>query len=776
MRYKIIVLIVIILLQIILWNIPKSFAVESKQNVLDGIYVIKTVLNEKYSLDVSQASSANTANIQLFEYVNENQQKFKVKHIGSGYYTITALHSVKVLDVAYAGKTSGTNVWQHGFNNTDAQKWMIKENQDGTYSIISKDNGLYLDVNNADAKNGTNIQVYSGNNSKAQKFKFEKVNQNGSTEGTKTIEDGTYIIKTVLNEKYVLDVSQASSANTANIQLFEYVNENQQKFNIKYIGNGYYTITALHSGKVLDVAYAGKTSGTNVWQHGFNDTDAQKWMIKETQDGTYSIISKDSGLYLDVNNADAKNGTNIQVYEGNNSKAQKFKIEKPKNNIEIDSNKYPGYKEKIEELMKKYPNWKFEFLYTGLTFEEVIKGELSLHSRNLVPKNYSGEWTCQTCGTKLYDNGWYCASEKAVAYYMDPRNFLDETNIFQFQDLNNYGNGVATLEGIQSQVNGTYLQQYAKVIDTASKKQNVNPYYIITRMIQEQGREGTVIGKGMDGGDGHTYYNPFNIGASGNGWDQIYSNALATAKKYGWNTMQKAIEGGIEFCKKNWLERYQNTLYQNKFDIDKRDGTPLYQHQYMQNLMGAYSEARLMKNMYSNTNKLQSDFVFIIPVYEKMSKETAKMPVNNSNISPINVKITATTGLNLRKSANTNSEIIKTIYGDEELISIQRGINGNWHKVITKDGTIGYMSGSYLKQINDITNCNYTAKVKTKDGNGCNLRVGPSLMTDKITTLAEGTTIKVINKDTYNNIDGYNWYRVELENGIQGFMPANFLN
>ena len=35
----------------------------------------------------------------------------------------------------------------------------------------------------------------------------------------------------------------------------------------------------------------------------------------------------------------------------------------------------------------------------------------------------------------------------------------------------------------------------------------------------------------MDGGDGKTYYNPFNISANGTGWEQIYANALARAKK-----------------------------------------------------------------------------------------------------------------------------------------------------------------------------------------------------------------------------------------------------
>lgn len=779
-KRNLIYLIFYILIFLHVININTSFAVENetkseKQVIEDGIYTIKTVLNEKYSLDVSQASGANGANIQLFEYVKESQQKFNVKYIGIGYYTITALHSGKALDVQSASQKPETNVWQYELNNTDAQKWMIKEAGDGSYNIISKCNGLYLDVTAANAKNGTNIQVYTGNGTKAQKFKFEKAKENETVIGTRTIADGTYAIRTVLNEYFSLDVSQASGANGANIQLFEYVRENQQKFNVKYIGDGNYSITAVHSGKVLDVASGGKTSGTNVWQYEFNNSNAQKWIIKEAGDGSYNIISKCNGLYLDVLSASARNNSNIQVYEGNETNAQKFKFEEIKYNIDIDTTRYPGYKQKIEELMEKHPKWEFKLLYTGLNFDDVIKGEMSLHSRNLVPSNYSGEWICPTCGTTLYDNGWYCASAKAISHYMDPRNFLDETNIFQFQDLNRYINGVCTIEGIQSQVKGTFLQPYSYIIDAACRNQNVNSYYIIARMLQEQGRNGTAIGKGMDGGDGHTYYNPFNIGASGNGWNQIYANALATAKRYGWNTMQKAIEGGITFCKQNWLENYQNTLYQNKFDIDSRNGTPLYQHQYMQNLMGAYSEARLMKGMYANTNKLESNFTFIIPVYENMNGTTYPIPINNSAISPINVQVTTSSGLNLRESANTSAKVLRTIQPNEELLSVQRGINGNWHKVITVDGTIGFMSGQYLKQIDNKTNCNYTTKVKTNDGNGCNLRVGPSPKLDKVTALPDGTTVRVINKGTYNNINGYNWCRIELTDGRQGFMPINFL-
>ena len=279
----------------------------------------------------------------------------------------------------------------------------------------------------------------------------------------------------------------------------------------------------------------------------------------------------------------------------------------------------------------------------------------------------------------------------------------------------------------------------------------------------------------MDGGDGRTYYNPFNIGASGNGYTQIYNNALNKAKQYGWDTMEKALEGGIDFLKKNWLENYQNTLYQNKFDIDTRNGTSLYTHQYMQHIMGAYSEAKTLKGMYSQTGCLDGNFTFIIPVYENMSANLSPMPSNNSEASSINVRVNANGGLKLRSDASTNSGTIEVIPNGTVLLSVQRGINDNWNKVITADGKIGFMSGNYLEIIDTVKNCNYTARVKTNDGSGCKIRVGPSTNLDKMTTLTDWTEVTVIEKGTYNNINGYDWCRIITDDGRQGYMPLRYL-
>lgn len=748
--------------------------IKPEKTLENGTYSILSNLNTKYSFDVEGASQNNQANIQLWENVVAQNQLFNFESDEEGYYTITSLSSGKALEVAGAGMVSGTNVQQYTSNGTDAQKWIITYNKnDETYTLTSKCNGLCIDVYNGEAKNGGNIQVFTNNNTNAQKFKIQKYKKPTEIPLEKSINTGIYTIKTAANSDLVLDVAEASQENQANIQLWGNASNANQMFRVKYISNGYYTITAMNSKKALEAAGGGVVPGTNVQQYTSNGTDAQQWIIVDQKDGQYKIYSKCSKLPMSIAGEKATNGSNVELSTETDTTMQKFIFEKIDTTIKLDTNKYPGYKEQLDKLLELHPNWNFEFLYTGLNFSDAVAGEYEVRSANLVPTSYGGEWIS---GTTLYDTGWYGASEKAIARFMDPRNFLNEIDVFQFQDVNDYLYGVCTLEGIQEQVNNSFLKDYATDIDTACRNENVNPYYIIARLFQENGKNPKNGTYKMNGGDGKYYYNPFNIGATGNSTSEVYNNALARAKREGWDTMVKALQGGIYFCKKNWLENYQNTLYQNKFDIDSTNGTSLYSHQYMQNLFGAYNEAKSLRGMYNKTGKIDSEFTFIIPLYENMPKELSPEPSNNQESYVINVRTTGTQ-IRIRKEASTDSDIVREIEdAGTVLLSVQRGINSNWHKVVTPDGLIGYVSGTYLEQIDDVKTCNYSASVKTNDGDGCYIRIGPSTSLDKITGLSDGTYVTVIDDSTYKNINGYDWSRIVLSNGTQAFMPSKFLS
>ena len=363
----------------------------------------------------------------------------------------------------------------------------------------------------------------------------------------------------------------------------------------------------------------------------------------------------------------------------------------------IDEEKYPGIKEKIKTLQKKYSNWTFKLLYTGLDWNEVIKNEYVGHGsspKNLVYKssNYQGEWICAICGDKGYDNGnWKCASEKAIKYMMDPRNSINESDIFQFEELTKAG---CDIEVVKTMTKGTFLEGHEQGIIDAATNNNVNPYYIVARLIQEQGATGTVLtaGKGYNG-QYSGYYNAFNIAASGNSTAEILTNALAYAKKKDWTTLDKSIDGGISFLAKQYIQKGQSTLYLQKFDVESTNG--LYSNQYMQNLLAAQKEGETLRNTYINMKSMSSSHTFIIPVYENMPKDVCGRPdVNGTSTTEKDlVKVNVDETLRIRNNPN-GDKTVGWLYKGEIVTRIEKAtskVAGTyWDKVEKSDGTIGY--------------------------------------------------------------------------------------
>lgn len=399
----------------------------------------------------------------------------------------------------------------------------------------------------------------------------------------------------------------------------------------------------------------------------------------------------------------------------------------------IDETKYPGIKERIKLLQSKYPNWKFKLLYTGLDWNEVIISEYAGHGaspKNLICKNsnYQGAWICSICGDKKYDNGnWRCASEQAIKYMMDPRNSINESDIFQFEELTNSGCDINILK---SMTRGTFLSGHEQGIIDASNNNNVNAYYIAARLIQEQGQSGTVLTAG-DGYNGQYvgYYNAFNIAASGNTTPEILTNALAYAQKKGWTSLDESINGGISFLATQYIQKGQNTLYLQKFDVEATNG--LYSNQYMQNVLAAQSEGTTLRDTYINMNTMSSSHTFIIPVYENMPQDVCSRPdTNGTSSTDIDVvKVNVDESLRLRNNPN-GTTTVGWLYKNEIVTRLEKAtskVGGTyWDKIKKSDGTIGYAAREtyeneanyklYLVPINE-NNYSNTSKAKIDENN-----------------------------------------------------------
>lgn len=452
---------------------------------------------------------------------------------------------------------------------------------------------------------------------------------------------------------------------------------------------------------------------------------------------------------------------------------------------------YPGYENLINILQSKHPNWNFTILETGLDWNEVIKNEtVASHGRNLIYYTNSGNWVCSTCGDKLYDTGkWKCASESAVAYYMDPRNWLNDSNIFQFENLA-YNGDIQNIDGVNKILNtvpwargdkityiktdgttGTLNKSYAQVVMEAAKDAGISPYHLAARIKQEQGVNNSASSTGR--GDNATYkgyYNFLNIQATGG---DVIGNALKYAQTQGWDDPEKSIMGGAKFIAASYISRGQSTLYLQKFDVDNSDGS-LYYHQYMQNVSAALSEGNTVRTSYEGMGLIDSNINFVIPVYKNMPSEAAPSPAGLV-MTTQNVKVTGN-GVSIRSGKGTsNSEITKVNSGDVLLRIEMAGTqeeNYYWDKIVLADGRKGYIARPFIEQINDSTNASITAVANVN----VNLRNGPGTEgTRVLTTITAGQSVTVIETGKYNGLDGYNWSRIKLNNGTQGYLVSEYL-
>ena len=439
----------------------------------------------------------------------------------------------------------------------------------------------------------------------------------------------------------------------------------------------------------------------------------------------------------------------------------------------LDTSKYPGFKEKLDTLKANHPNWKFIIMETGLDFEQVIKAQYTGHlgtPKNLI-QGKTGEWICSICGDRVYDTGnWKCASEQAIRYYMDTRNWLvDSPYLFQFLATDYLE---TTDDKVYGSLNGTFLysRENASIINRVCREKNANPYYIIARLLQEQGNAGGATSKMVDT-DGTVYYNLFNIGASGNTQQEVYNNALARAKREGWTSIEKCLSDGITFLFSAYINNKQNSIYLNKFDVESYGG--LYIRQYMQNIEAPKSEGTSMYNKMKSAGLLNENLTFIIPVYENMSSLSSSSPDSSIEAYPKNIRVkVGHSNVMIRSGRSTTSLPVGKITDSSVVVlSVERYSDG-WHKVVLEDGTNGYVkfNTSYLEEIDDITNCYEEVTVTNSD---VILRVGPGYNQLEITHLNKGQVIHRIDNTGRYYIDGKIWDRVILSDSRQGFVARD---
>ena len=421
--------------------------------------------------------------------------------------------------------------------------------------------------------------------------------------------------------------------------------------------------------------------------------------------------------------------------------------------------------------------------------EVIIAESTGYHGRNVVPSTRADAWKC-ACN-KTVEDVWKCASTAAVAYYMDPRNSLNENYIFQFEQLT-YDEKNQTKEGVElilkpcnyTQGKVTYYDSkgnkktldktYVDVIMESSKEYNISPYHLASRIRQEQGagNAGSMISGTWTGGDGNYkgLYNFFNICAYGK---NIVQNGLKYAKSQGWTDPEKSIKGGAKILASGYISIGQDTLYLEKFDV-VNGGDGYYSHQYMTNVSASRTEGYTIRNTYTDMGLLSSEskIKFKIPVYKNMPEQISPQPGTEKPVTQ-DVEITENK-VRVRKGKGTNYDIVTTLNKGTKILRIELDNSKTggyyWDKVVLADGTKGYVARNYLKQIDLQSNCN-EQYITTKY---TDFRNGPGTSkTTVLKVLSAGQIVTIVEKDKYKALDDNDWCRIKLSDGTYGYVTSN---
>lgn len=325
-----------------------------------------------------------------------------------------------------------------------------------------------------------------------------------------------------------------------------------------------------------------------------------------------------------------------------------------------------SYKPYLRTLHEQHPKWIFTAQKLGVDWNTALKEECVV-GRNLVHSSALASWKSMERGAYDFNGGywygldgsWVAASKEIIMYYMDPRNFLNDTYIFMFENQS-YDPSYQTESGVKTILADTFMSgsytcpdtkkkyTYSQTFMDAAKKSGVSPYHLASRCRNEQGVNGAPQSLGTVKGY-ENYFNFFDI--------QAYATSTMTAAEMGckyakttnptyllpWTNQYKSIVGGSIFLGTGYITKGQDTLYLQKFDMVD-GGNGLYYHQYMTCVFGQANEAISLKNAYSQ-DILNSAMEFKIPVYNNMPDKLCPKPTssgdNNNYLKSLSVSGTS---------------------------------------------------------------------------------------------------------------------------------------
>lgn len=432
------------------------------------------------------------------------------------------------------------------------------------------------------------------------------------------------------------------------------------------------------------------------------------------------------------------------------------------------------YKAVLEQIKALHPNWTFEAYYTGISWDTLILNETATHGRNRIIKSADSSWRC-SCNNIA--SGYACASKGIVKYFLDPRNFLNEVNIFQFLEIS-YNEKIHTIDGIKSAVKGTFLD------NTVTYKVFEEREVPIEETETETKEEASTTEETTENETAKTE----TVVTETTNTEPVQETPKTEIKEVEVEYTKHYAEIILEAAKQSNMSPY-SIVTKIIQEVGTKGSSSVtgnyegYKGYYNFYNLGAYDTGNAIENglIYARKKGWSNQYIAIIEGAKEIANSYTNAGQNTAYFYKWDV-----VGTKILGSGETQQVSGSNMFWHQYMTNVQdpTSQSKSLYNTYAKNGVLNEALNFIIPIYENMpaTNCSMPTGLTTDDGDlyyvnctdGLAVREKATTSSKKLTSLSKNTIVVVLERECAT-ANGYKWDKVKLANGVTGYIASKYL-